>query len=135
MIRIRRKTTSLRATVADQIKRSPVVHGSDYGIPLTVLIRYEETPDCVWELWWRPGHTWYANRMTGNAYQESELLLAEINEEKRGRLGLPTRTLKEGGRLSKHLIMEHEEAINEWFGGDVAELVHTRRTLILERQE
>jgi hypothetical protein len=36
-----------------------------------------------------------------------------------------------GGRLSKALVMEHQEKIDEFFGQKTAEFVNTRKTLLL----
>ena len=81
-------------------------------------------------LWWTARKTW-VGRMEGYQPAPAELLLRQPSEHFSSGLG-KSRTLHEGGRLSRALLLEHAQAIDAFFGQEVTPLLDPKKTLLLE---
>lgn len=109
-------------TLVDRIERPRREYGSDWDGKRIVIARYGDKE----LLWWRSGKSW-KDQLQGHQHRCGQLMLQNF--------GTPRRDyhyLKEGGRMSKALFMEHAGEINQFFGiPDVAENCHIKKTLLV----
>jgi hypothetical protein len=102
--------------------------GVDWSAERIVLVT-----DGQRELWWRKTGKRWGDQLHPSIHMPGSLMLVFVNKNN-GR-DSRVRRLHEGGRLSKRLLLQHREAIDQFFGQDgVAAAVDPRRTLVLSEQ-
>jgi hypothetical protein len=92
--------------------------GVDHGATRLLLAWAEDGRQLVWQ---RSCKSW-AGRMAGYQHEPGSLVLV-----RRGQLF--GTELHRGGRLSKALLEQHAEAIDEFFGVEVTPMLHSRKTV------
>lgn len=91
--------------------------GVDYGADRMLLAQCGTK-----KLWWRKGHTaWVCQGQTG--YYKAELCCGK------GYASDISRTIFEGGRLTKKRLMEHAAKIDEYFGFEITQHLDPKRTM------
>jgi len=130
----------MKTHIIDQIVRPKVEGGADWSSQRIVLVRLTKDGQAEKEIWWHKAHAYWAGSLGGATSIPAGLKGAKLydwaSKSTEGvRLGGANTCdthLSEGGRLSKALIASHSEAINAFLGCEVAHLIETKKTLLVE---
>lgn len=105
--------------------RHAVKQGVDHGRDGKILARGPKVLEGRW-LVWRPGGTYWSG-LSGNRYAPAQLVIQRLDYQYDR---MPT-VIHEGGRLSRKLILLHQEAIDKEFGAGAAVRIDVRHTLVV----
>jgi hypothetical protein len=115
--------------LVERIERPRNEGGVDWDAPRNVLARRGTK-----ELWWLRSRKCWKDQLSGYQPTGGELIIVDAVPSRRGYFAMDGRvTLTEGGRLSLQRVLEHEKAIDEFFGvAGVAKSIKLLKTLLVE---
>lgn len=99
--------------------------GVDHGRDGKILARGPKVETGRW-LVWRPGGSYWSG-MNQTRYAPAQLEIQRLDSQ---RERVPT-VIHSGGRLSRKLILLHQEAIDKEFGAGAAARIDVRHTLVV----
>jgi hypothetical protein len=120
-----RAAQRLRLTRIPREQRPASEGGHIWHAPRIVLARRGRR-----ELWWLGSGSYYSDSMSGTQYAPTELVLAEMPEDRMAHLRM--RTLCEGGRLTKVLLLHHADEIEKYLKRPgLVDLMNPNETAVL----